>query len=78
MVDTDGKTVAPGATGEIVIRGPSVMKEYENNPTANADAFYDGWFRTGDQGVTGWGGRTPHWSTSSLSVMPVVYTSPAG
>jgi oxalate---CoA ligase len=27
------------------------MKEYENNPKANAEAFYDGWFRTGDQGV---------------------------
>ena len=51
IVDTNGKTLAPGATGEIVIRGPNVMKEYENNPTANADAFYDGWFRTGDQGV---------------------------
>ena len=38
-------------TGEIVIRGPNVMTEYENNPTANADAFYDGWFRTGDQGT---------------------------
>ena len=41
----------PGATGEIVIRGPNVMAAYENNPKANADAFYDGWFRTGDQGV---------------------------
>jgi acyl-CoA synthetase (AMP-forming)/AMP-acid ligase II len=51
IVDTNGATVARGATGEIVIKGPNVMREYENNPTANADAFYDGWFRTGDQGV---------------------------
>jgi acyl-CoA synthetase (AMP-forming)/AMP-acid ligase II len=51
IVDTDGKTVPRGATGEIVIKGPNVMREYENNPKANADAFYDGWFRTGDQGV---------------------------
>jgi acyl-CoA synthetase (AMP-forming)/AMP-acid ligase II len=51
VVDTSGKTVPRGATGEIVIKGPNVMREYENNPTANADAFYDGWFRTGDQGV---------------------------
>ena len=27
------------------------MTSYENNPKANAEAFYDGWFRTGDQGV---------------------------
>lgn len=51
VVDTTGKPVPPGVAGEIVIRGVNVMKEYENNPQANADAFYDGWFRTGDQGV---------------------------
>jgi acyl-CoA synthetase (AMP-forming)/AMP-acid ligase II len=27
------------------------MTAYENNPKANAEAFYNGWFRTGDQGV---------------------------
>jgi acyl-CoA synthetase (AMP-forming)/AMP-acid ligase II len=51
IVDTDGQPVPAGATGEIVIRGPNVMTEYENNPKANADAFYGDWFRTGDQGV---------------------------
>jgi len=51
VVDDTGKTVPPGQTGEIVIRGPNVMTAYENNPKANAEAFYDGWFRTGDQGV---------------------------
>jgi len=51
VVDDTGTTVARGATGEIVIRGPNVMTAYENNPKANAEAFYDGWFRTGDQGV---------------------------
>jgi acyl-CoA synthetase (AMP-forming)/AMP-acid ligase II len=51
VVDTTGATVSAGVTGEIVIRGPNVMREYESNPKANADAFYDGWFRTGDQGV---------------------------
>jgi oxalate---CoA ligase len=50
-MDTQGKAVAAGVTGEIVIRGPNVMKEYENNPKANAEAFCDDWFRTGDQGV---------------------------
>jgi acyl-CoA synthetase (AMP-forming)/AMP-acid ligase II len=51
VVDDRGRPVPPETPGEIVIRGPNVMSEYENNPTANADAFYDGWFRTGDQGV---------------------------
>ena len=51
IADLEGKTVPTGATGEIVIRGPNVMKEYENNPKANAEAFYGDWFRTGDQGT---------------------------
>jgi len=46
-----GQILEPGATGEIVIRGPNVTPGYEANPTANAEAFTDGWFRTGDQGV---------------------------
>ena len=51
IVNDKGQTLPPGATGEIVIRGPNVMRQYEANPKANADAFYDGWFRTGDQGI---------------------------
>jgi acyl-CoA synthetase (AMP-forming)/AMP-acid ligase II len=51
VVDTTGTTVPRGQPGEIVIKGPNVMSAYENNPKANADAFYGEWFRTGDQGV---------------------------
>jgi len=40
-----------GVTGEVVIRGPNVTDGYENNPEANAVAFTNGWFHTGDQGV---------------------------
>ena len=47
----DGQLLARGETGEIVIRGPNVTAGYESNPAANAEAFVDGWFRTGDQGV---------------------------
>lgn len=36
--------------GEIVIRGLSVFRGYENDPESNANAFVDGWFRTGDEG----------------------------
>ena len=47
----DGALLGRGAVGEIVIRGASVTRGYANNPAANAEAFRDGWFRTGDLGV---------------------------
>ena len=34
----------------MVIRGANVTHGYHNNPDANAEAFTNGWFRTGDQG----------------------------
>ena len=40
----------PASAGEVVIKGPNVIRGYENNPEANATSFVDGWFRTGDQG----------------------------
>jgi acyl-CoA synthetase (AMP-forming)/AMP-acid ligase II len=45
-----GITTAPEVLGEVVIRGPNVTPGYAANPAANATAFQDGWFRTGDQG----------------------------
>jgi oxalate---CoA ligase len=51
VMDSDGRLVAAGHVGEVVIRGPSVTRGYQNNPEANATAFRDGWFRTGDQGT---------------------------
>ena len=36
--------------GEVVIRGRNVTAGYANNPDANAQAWTNGWFRTGDQG----------------------------
>ena len=41
------------AGGELLIRGPGVFDGYESNPDANAAAFLDGWFRTGDLGSIG-------------------------
>jgi acyl-CoA synthetase (AMP-forming)/AMP-acid ligase II len=51
IMDGAGRLLDKGETGEVVIRGPSVTLGYENNPKANAAAFTDGWFRTGDQGI---------------------------
>jgi acyl-CoA synthetase (AMP-forming)/AMP-acid ligase II len=39
-----------GASGEVVIQGPSVIDGYDDNPEADARSFTNGWFRTGDQG----------------------------
>lgn len=46
-----GLLLPQGSVGEVVVRGHNVVDGYENNPEANATAFVDGWFRTGDQGV---------------------------
>jgi acyl-CoA synthetase (AMP-forming)/AMP-acid ligase II len=51
IMDTEGKLLARGEIGEIVIRGENVTKGYAANPKANAEAFTNGWFRTGDQGI---------------------------
>jgi acyl-CoA synthetase (AMP-forming)/AMP-acid ligase II len=51
IMDAEGNLVAGGGSGEIVVRGANVMSGYVNNAEANAAAFHDGWFRTGDQGT---------------------------
>jgi acyl-CoA synthetase (AMP-forming)/AMP-acid ligase II len=51
IMDEGGNILERGRKGEVVIRGPNVTRGYEANDKANAEAFSDGWFRTGDQGV---------------------------
>jgi acyl-CoA synthetase (AMP-forming)/AMP-acid ligase II len=51
IMDEAGQLLSRGETGEVVIRGENVTAAYENNHKANAQAFVNGWFRTGDQGI---------------------------
>lgn len=51
ILDEAGSAQPPGIEGEVCIRGDNVTAGYENNPSANASSFTDGWFRTGDRGV---------------------------
>jgi long-chain acyl-CoA synthetase len=48
LVDDDGKEVAMGETGEMLVKGPQVMKGYLNRPDATAEMIVDGWLATGD------------------------------
>jgi acyl-CoA synthetase (AMP-forming)/AMP-acid ligase II len=51
VVDELGNDVGAGDAGEVAIRGAGLTPGYLDNPEANAAAFFDGWFRTGDEGV---------------------------
>lgn len=49
--DDDGTELPAGTQGEICVAGPAVCAGYLDNDAANAAAFRDGWFRTGDLGM---------------------------
>jgi long-chain acyl-CoA synthetase len=49
--DNDGNILENGQTGEICIKGATIMKGYWNRPDDTAQAIRDGWFHTGDIGL---------------------------
>ncbi|WP_324199031.1 class I adenylate-forming enzyme family protein [Nocardia amamiensis] len=50
IMDADGRLVAAGTSGEVVIRGANVMRGYLGRPEATARTVVDGWLHTGDVG----------------------------
>lgn len=51
IADSDGNFLPPGKVGQILMRGPSTMIGYWNNPDATAEAIKNGWLHSGDLGV---------------------------
>jgi len=51
IMDVDGRLVAPGMAGEVVVSGATVFGGYEADDAANERAFRNGWYRTGDHGI---------------------------
>lgn len=48
IVDEDMRDIPGDEPGELLVRTPTLMQGYWNNPDATAAAFHEGWFRTGD------------------------------
>ncbi|MEU5772827.1 acyl-CoA synthetase [Streptomyces venezuelae] len=51
VVDEDGREVPDGTQGEVVYRSPQLCEGYWGKPEETAEAFRDGWFRSGDLAV---------------------------
>jgi long-chain acyl-CoA synthetase len=89
IVDEDAKELAVEEPGEIITRGPHVMKGYFRRPDATAQRIRDGWLYTGDVGKRDADGYYYHLGrrddmiiTSGLNVYPaevenLIYTYPA-
>jgi long-chain acyl-CoA synthetase len=88
IVDENDQEVAPGEAGEIITRGPHVMKGYFRRPDATAQRIRNGWLHTGDVGKLAADGYYYHLGrrddmiiTGGLNVYPaevenLIYTYP--
>jgi len=56
VVNDDGEELPPGVNGEVICRGPNLMKGYYNNEAATQEVLKDGWLYTGDVGKVDQGG----------------------
>ena len=50
IINDDGREVPRGTEGEVICKGPVIMKGYWNKPQETAEVLKDGWFHTGDLG----------------------------
>ena len=50
IVNDEGRDVPQGEEGEIIIRGPNIMKEYFNRPDETSKTIINGWLHSGDVG----------------------------
>ncbi|MFV3335211.1 AMP-binding protein [Pseudomonas sp. NY15437] len=51
VASADGDELPAGTPGELLVRGPHIIERYLNRPEESREAFFDGWFRTGDVAV---------------------------
>ncbi|HJQ23671.1 MAG TPA: long-chain-fatty-acid--CoA ligase [Blastocatellia bacterium] len=51
VVDVDGRDVEPGEVGEIIARGPNIMRGYWRRDDDTANTIIDGWLHTGDLAI---------------------------
>ncbi|ARD47951.1 long-chain-fatty-acid--CoA ligase [Sporosarcina sp. P33] len=51
VVDDEGADVAVGEIGEVIARGPNIMKGYWNAPEKTANTIKDGWYHSGDMAM---------------------------
>ncbi len=50
VVDLEGRPLPPGQIGEVLVKGPNVIRQYWKRPKETAESIVDGWLHTGDMG----------------------------